>query len=325
MAQPPEDRRPVPEDPTPDPPVVPVRDDQPTIAWSPPEIGPVHPEPAEAGLVDPEPDPPTSPLISWAPSGTQPANGAPGTPPAPGSPIVGWQVPDTTLAPSGVEGYVTATVWARLVAYFIDALLIGIIPAVLGLATTDYGALMREVVEASRAGGTAVVTVPTTLATVLITIVTVGLNFIYFVGFWTGDGGATLGMRGLRMRVVDAVSGRTLTMGAAIRRWVALGAPLSLLAIIPALQSTAGIAGLLLAIVLLITVATDARRQGLHDKWAGSTVIRSTASGAGATAVGCLVLILLMVGVGIVVAVLAAAEVLPQIEPFLREMQQALR
>ncbi|MEO6207147.1 MAG: RDD family protein [Candidatus Limnocylindrales bacterium] len=330
MAQPPEDRRFAPDDANPDVPVGPVPEDQPTIAWTPPELGAIEPgeaavpEPGEAGPVDPEPDIPASPLISWVPSGTQPADSTPGTPPVSGSPIVGWQVPETTSARSGVDGFVTATVWTRLVAYFIDILLIGIIPAVLSLATTDYAALMREVVDASRAGGTAVVAVPTTLATVLITVVTAGLNFIYFVGFWTGNGRATPGMRGLRMQVVDAVSGRTLSLGAAVRRWVAMGAPLSLLAIVPALQSTAGIAGFLLAVVLLITVTTDTRRQGLHDKWAGSTVIRSTASGAGATAVGCLVLILLIGGVGIVVAVLAAGDVLPQVEPILREMQ-ALR
>ena len=234
---------------------------------------------------------------------------------------MGWQVPDTPPAPVGVDGYVIATVWARLVAYSIDALLIAVIPSVLGLLTTDFGGLMREAIEASRAGGTAVITTPVTLAAVLISVVTVGLNFLYFVGFWTGTGQATLGMRGLRMRVVDAAGGRTLTMAAAIRRWIALGAPLTLLAIIPPLQSTAGIAGLLLSIVILITVATDPLRQGLHDKWAGSVVIRSVSSGAGATAVGCLVLCLVVGAVGVVVGLLAAAEMLPQIEEFLREME----
>ena len=144
---------------------------------------------------------------------------------------------------------------------------------------------------------------------------------LYFVGFWTSSGGATLGMRALRMRVVDAVGRDTLTLSQAIRRWVVLGAPLSLLGLIPALQSAVGFAGAGLSLVLLITVATDDQRQGLHDKVAGTIVGRSVTSGAGAMAVGCLLLIAIAIGLAIVVGTIAANEMLPQLQEYFQDLE----
>ena len=38
---------------------------------------------------------------------------------------------------------------------------------------------------------------------ILVTLIPLAIQFIYFVGFWTSGGHATPGMRGLKMQVVD--------------------------------------------------------------------------------------------------------------------------
>jgi hypothetical protein len=54
---------------------------------------------------------------------------------------------------------------------------------------------------------------------------------------------------------------------------------------------------------------TDRRRQGLHDKFAGSQVIRHISSGSGATALGCFVygIMLFALWIAAVVAFFAVA------------------
>lgn len=74
----------------------------------------------------------------------------------------------------------------------------------------------------------------------------------YFAGFWTLTG-QTPGMRVLRLEVASA-DGRELRVGQALRRLVGM--------VLAALPLMAGYALILL----------DARRQGLHDKLAGTVV-----------------------------------------------------
>jgi uncharacterized RDD family membrane protein YckC len=159
---------------------------------------------------------------------------------------------------------------------------------------------------------------------ILVSLIGLAIQFIYFVGFWTSDGHATPGMRGLRMQVVDATTGGTLSLTAATKRFVALGYPISLLALIPALQSVAGIVSFAYTLFLFFTTITNDRRQGLHDKWAKSLVIRSVTSGDGATVVGCLLLVVLAVGLAIILTAAALAAMGPQIEELMREVGNSI-
>jgi uncharacterized RDD family membrane protein YckC len=214
---------------------------------------------------------------------------------------------------------------ARLVAYFIDGLIVAIIPTILTLLVVDYTSIVEQVIEASRTGaatGQATVTFPVTPALILVTLISFALQFLYFVGFWTSGARATLGMRGLKMQVVEAASGGTLSLTAATKRFIALGSPLALLILVPALQSAAGIAQFALSLFLFFTAITNDRRQGLHDKWANSLVIRSTTSGDGAVVIGCLLLIAIVVVFGIIVSATVLAAMGPQLEEMMRELEQ---
>ena len=124
------------------------------------------------------------------------------------------------------------------------------------------------------------------------------------------------------MQVVEAATGGTLSLTAATKRFIAMGYPLGLLILVPALQSAAGVAQFALSLFLFFTAITNDRRQGLHDKWANSLVIRSTTSGDGAVVVGCLVLIVIVVGFGIIASVLALAAMGPEFQDMMRELEQ---
>ena len=71
----------------------------------------------------------------------------------------------------------------------------------------------------------------------LIALIGLGIQYLYFVGFWTSRWRATPGMIGLKMRVVDATSGSTLSIVDATKRWIALGFPLTLLGLVAGLQA----------------------------------------------------------------------------------------
>ncbi len=173
------------------------------------------------------------------------------------------------------------------------------------LTVIDFRGLMEAAIEASRTGANPQTTLPVTLPLMLVGLVALGLQFIYFVGFWTGKGRATPGMRVMRMQVVDAASGQELGLTPAIKRWVLLGAPLGLLALIQPLQALVSPLSLLVLFVVLLTTIASDRRQGFHDRAAGSLVIRDALSGNAATTIGCLLIIAVFVVVGILAGIIA--------------------
>ena len=337
MSQPPDERRPMPwEEPSTPPP-----DEQPTVAWTPPEEPPIDAAPADAPSVDAAPpvepleptaadplepvapaplaeptvpaDPaltpdPQSPLISWAPSAGAAAGaaGAAGTTPA----IVGWESPDASVPPSGVAGYQTAGVGARLVAWIFDGFLVLLVAGVL------FGLLAAIV-------GTSIVEDAFVLNALFIIIV-LGLEFLYFVGFWTAGAGATPGMRLLGLRIVSSPGGGAYEIGPAIKRWVAFGYPLSILSLVPVLGSFASYALTGWTIVLLLTTAMSDTNQGLHDRFGGSAIVRRIGASNNTALIGCLVIAFILIGLFVVLPILALIAIGPQLEEILSEIGESI-
>lgn len=135
--------------------------------------------------------------------------------------------------------------WIRVLAFFIDAIVIGLIVSALtvgraGIVTWDHWVELA------------------TWHSFVDTVV----SFVYFTVLWsTITGGQTLGMRLLNLRVVGA-DGRPISYGTAVVRWIGM--------LISA------------AVVLLgfIWVAVDSRKQGWHDKIAGTFVIHADRAAA---------------------------------------------
>jgi uncharacterized RDD family membrane protein YckC len=342
MTQPPDDRPPRPDEPEGEA----APENAPTVAWTPPDAeserapeAPAEPPaeppppPAEPAVpTPPEPAAPGGPIISATP--TPPASGwqTPGQPGTPGVPPVappggGWEVPTAAAAVAQQDGYVIAGIGARVVAWLIDVTIAWLIPGLLVFALIDWSGLIRQAFEQAQLDPsgrfpTEAYTIPVTLDYILVTLIGLGIQFLYFVGFWTSRWRATPGMIGLKMRVVDERTGGILSVVQATKRWIALGWPLGLLALVPALQSVQGLVLFGLWIFLFFTTVTNDRRQGLHDKWANSLVIRSVTSGNGATFVGCLVWGVLVILLTFVIITVFLAAAMPTIQEYINQNPQ---
>jgi uncharacterized RDD family membrane protein YckC len=80
------------------------------------------------------------------------------------------------------------------------------------------------------------------------------------------------------MQVGNAADGATLTMEQAVKRWLAVGGVFSLaqfLNPLPLLGLLVGLASLIWVIALLVTTAQSPTKQGLHDQFAGSVVVKA--------------------------------------------------
>lgn len=329
MTQPLDPQDPRPDDASTSPePAAPTSPDDPTVAWTPlapdgsdatlgadtpPGSAPLTPDaappsPADAALGDAPPPPPAPGSPPPDASSTSPILSAT---PAAGAPIVGWESPDAALAPSVREGFVTAGIGARLVAWIIDIFIVG-------LVATIIFALIIGVTGGSIAEDA------TTLA-LLYSIVALGVEFLYFVGFWTSGMQATLGMRLLALRVVEADDGSTLEIGPAVIRFVAYGLPLSILALLPGVLGVIGSYGTTgWSIVLLLTTAMHPAHRGLHDRWAGSAVVRRADASNNAAVVGCLVIGLILIGLFIVLPIVVLIALGPQMEEILSQVGESI-
>jgi uncharacterized RDD family membrane protein YckC len=131
--------------------------------------------------------------------------------------------------------------WIRVIAYIIDAIILGIIGAIiitiLGVNISDPNFTQNSRYQGAQAFDLLV-------------------GFIYFAGLWTAIGGS-LGQRILGMRVVDANTGAPIGFGKAALR--ALGLYISFL----------------VCFIGVIWVAFDARKQGWMDKIGGTGVVRA--------------------------------------------------
>jgi uncharacterized RDD family membrane protein YckC len=129
--------------------------------------------------------------------------------------------------------------WIRALAFLIDSVVIGLIVTIVSAGRTGALAWANgPALDAWRA-------LPETL---------VGLIYLTVLWSWIG-GGRTVGMRVLGLRVVGA-DGGPISLPAAVVRWIGIVLSAAFL------------------LIGLAWVALDARKQGWHDKLAGSFVLR---------------------------------------------------
>ena len=274
-AQPPEPAAPEPDAETAR---VPVADTPPSEPASPSE-------PAPPSATEPQPAPPAPPMepeapagiisaapVGWAGPSSEPSSGTPAD-----GPVVPWSAPAApvamTVVGGAVEGVVIARVFPRVVAYFVDMLLLGALGVAAGAALGRYDANPDPVV---RFGVGAVLVL---------------VDLLYFVGLWTSGLQGTLGMRLLRLRILNSVTAGTLPLNDALLRWIALSGAVGILALVPGIEAYIGLIGALWVLILLVSTATNPLRQGLHDRWARSVVVQPAPGGSGLAVATCLVLL----------------------------------
>ena len=170
------------------------------------------------------------------------------TPPPPPDPSA-YGVPQTGARP--------AELLDRFVARLLDGVLLAVVYVFIGVVLVS-GVLLNGV-----NSGVAV--------SFVTTIILVGLQLGYFV-YLESSRGQTLGKMVMKLRVLGA-SGGNPTPEESLRRnlWMAIG----LAGFIPIIGLLSGLAQIAAVIAIAVTINSDTvLRQGWHDKFAGTRVIK---------------------------------------------------
>lgn len=224
-------------------------------------------DPNNPGQPTPPPaaPPPPSPQ-NWQSSPQQPA------PPPAGGGMPGWTSNLTAQGTiTGPGGVALADVPNRIIAVVIDFIIIGVIGFIVG-------AVIHPILgERYNFGGLLVtnVVVPSLVSSLVVAAIMAAVSAGYFIYMWLKMGGATLGMRVLKLQVRDAASGGQISQSQAITRWAFLAGPAALNWFYGwGIGFIISIIVLVYYIYLVITVAQSPTRQGLHDKQANTVVAK---------------------------------------------------
>lgn len=192
-------------------------------------------------------------------------------PPQAPAPTTQW-APPPPVVQAGPAGFVYADVPNRAIAYIIDAILVGIVAGIVGALLAGFG-LATGTFEP----GT--LNFRLNIAGVIVSaIVGAAISAAYFIYMWTNMRG-TVGMKVLGMQIGNAVDGKTLTMDQAARRWLIIAAPgilAQVLFVIPAIGALLGLAAFLWFCFLLYTTWKSPTKQGYHDIFANTMVVKAT-------------------------------------------------
>jgi uncharacterized RDD family membrane protein YckC len=218
-----------------------------------------------------EPNP--SEIPSGSPEAPAPPPQAP-TPPPEIPPQPAWMQSLTSTAPlPGPAGLFYADLPNRIIAYIIDVILIGIVGAVIFAITGGIG---LQVVTFDLAHGYQY----NYLAAIINAIIGAAISAAYFIYTWTAMRG-TVGMKVLGMQIGSEKDGTTLTTDQAIRRWLAVGGWISIaqaLNPLPVLGILIDLVALGYVIYLLYTTAQSPTKQGFHDHFVRSMVVKAARS-----------------------------------------------
>lgn len=202
------------------------------------------------------PQPPSPPPAqSWQQSPQQPQ---PPTPPPSQAPS--WTANITSTAPVvGPAGYYYADVPNRIIAYIIDVILLGIINLIVL-------ALVVAIMGASDA------------ASIVITVIGLVISIGYWVWSWSSRR-MTVGMQLLGLQIGSEADGSTITQGQALVRWAIIGVPGLLASATSYFSSGLGVllslVGAIWLIALLVSIAQSATKQGYHDRYAKTIMVKA--------------------------------------------------
>jgi uncharacterized RDD family membrane protein YckC len=227
-------------------------------------------------------------MTSHTPGGDQPQD--PATQPVPPASV--WETARTRTVQAEVPGAPTlefSDTPSRFVAYLIDTFFLGVVYVIVFAIAGGFG------------GGLTNDQNPMTVVANLLFVV---LSLAYSVFFWTGGRRATPGQMVFKIQVGNAFDGRPLTAMQAFRRWLALGWFVSLFGIVPALAQLASWGLFAWEIALLVTTIRNPAKQGLHDRFANSAVVRPRGASANGLARACLISATIL-AVGTLLAIVA--------------------
>ena len=216
-------------------------------------------------MTDPTPADPTPAPSAPAPEPTPPA--------APAQASATW-APPTTASPAAASGLVYGDVPNRIIAYILDIIVVAIISVAVGLVLAAVGI--------ATSSGTGTTATTNWIGSIILTVIGLAISGAYFIYSWTNQR-ATLGMKALGLQIGTAPNGTTITTNQGIRRWLALGAIFSIAQVLtplPLIGVIIGIAALAWVIFLIYTTAQSPTKQGWHDVFANTMIVKA-AKGVG--------------------------------------------
>jgi uncharacterized RDD family membrane protein YckC len=170
----------------------------------------------------------------------------------------------------GPAGLMLADVPNRIMALIIDIIVLSVTGFLLAWL---FGGLVSRPGALDSPGGQLDVT-----AFLIVLLMQLIISLGYFGGFWVLLS-ATPGMRLLGLRVGDASDGLPLAKRQALMRWLLLGVPSLLVSLALYVPSSVAVVlagfGLAWLLLLLYTMAQSPIKQGLHDRWARTIVVRA--------------------------------------------------
>ena len=186
-------------------------------------------------------------------------------------PTSGWAAPPAPVQ-AGPEGFVYADVPNRAIAYIIDAIIVAILAGIVGIILGGIG-----LSTGSFAAGTLNFQI-NYVGLIVSAVIDAAISAAYFIYTWTSMRG-TVGMKALGMQIGNAGDGKTLTTDQATRRWIVIAAPgilAQVLFIIPAIGILLGLVAFGWFIYLLWTTYSSPTKQGFHDKYANTMVVKAS-------------------------------------------------
>jgi uncharacterized RDD family membrane protein YckC len=216
--------------------------------------------------------PPPPPQQGWQSTPTPP--GAP--PPMGGQPGGGMPSWTSNITARGTmggpAGVALADVPDRIIALIIDAIILGVIGFIVNMITTT---ILGDRISFGGIFGVSDIRYPSLVSSLASVVIMLVVSGAYFIGMWTRMGGATVGMKVMKLSVRDAASGGPITQQQAINRWLLLGAPYAANFLYGwGIGIIVSILVLVYFIYLLVTTAQSPTRQGLHDQYAKTVVAK---------------------------------------------------
>jgi uncharacterized RDD family membrane protein YckC len=211
---------------------------------------------------------------SWQTRPEQPSGATPPTwqstpQPAPGQGGSTWTQPAAAEV-RGTAGFVYADVPNRVIAFIIDIVVLVLIYIVVGIVGVSIGLVSTDPTNpfAERVG----------TGSLVLNLILIAIEGAYFILTWTSWRGSA-GQRVLGMQVGNEVDGRTLTMAEAATRWALLFGPSALGQLVGSFSAGLGslisLASFIWFIALLVTTAQSPTKQGLHDRYAHTVVVKA--------------------------------------------------
>lgn len=211
--------------------------------------------------------------------GDPPATGEAG-PPAPprpprlsGSPTAWTQSLTSTTPLPGPAGLLIADAPNRIIAFVLDVIALAILGMLLALLIGGaFGGLATGASLESAGGGLNVG------AFLVVGVAQLGISFGYFGYSWVALRG-TPGMKMLGLQIGDEADGHSISWNQALLRWLLLGIAATLATYPVYVPSAVGLILGILALawlgLLLYSMTKSPTKQGLHDRYARTLLVRT--------------------------------------------------